>query len=178
MLPSSFATTQIKIARTEAILASLASQFAKQNEEAFQLLNECYRELHHGPRFYEDASSGRLLSLIIEMTRVFKKVFVIVDRLDECGEGAEKVARCLKSVYDLGKNVGMALFSRDDTAIRDVLAYEYGHIQVTAHEDDLALYATYNHDTGENCQLWRGYSSNCLQGVALDSIARIRSSCQ
>lgn len=126
--------------KIEVILASLAAQLANQDEEAFRLLEEYYKELHHDHLSHKEPDTSRLLSLTIQMTCVFNRVFVTVDGLEECGEKTKEAVHSLKKLGQGGQDVNLALFSRDDTAICEELADEYAHIQITAHEADLALY--------------------------------------
>ncbi|KAI1390860.1 ankyrin repeat-containing domain protein [Hypoxylon trugodes] len=124
------------------ILSSLASQLARQSEEAFQILHEYYEELLPHEYLPGDPSPARLLEVITDISTLFDQIFIIVDGLDEC---VVHTCEVVDGLADLSTSqnheiITMALLSRDEFQIRERLESEFKHIDIQAHTEDIQLY--------------------------------------
>ncbi|KAI0909632.1 ankyrin repeat-containing domain protein [Ustulina deusta] len=122
------------------VLSSLVSQLARQNEEAFQIVEKYYKELASQKPLAAEPSLQKLLTVFDTMVRMFDQVFVVVDGLDECE--TDEVVRSL-SQLSFKKNsasISTLLLSRDVVHIRDQLESDFGHIEIEAHTEDIQLY--------------------------------------
>lgn len=122
------------------VLSSLVSQLARQNEEAFQIVEKYYKELAFQKPLAAEPSLQKLLTVFDTMVRMFDQVFVVVDGLDECE--TDEVVRSL-SQLSFKKNsasISTLLLSRDVVHIRDQLESDFGHIEIEAHTEDIQLY--------------------------------------
>lgn len=126
------------------ILGSLASQLARQNEDAFSMLEELHRDYHP-----KNKTSGTmapepqaLASKIRDMAFCFEEVSIIVDGLDECGRThtSEVVKFHVGLASEQGSNTRTLFLSRDKPEIRAFLEEEYLHMEIAAHSEDLRLY--------------------------------------
>ncbi|KAI1413183.1 ankyrin repeat-containing domain protein [Hypoxylon sp. FL1857] len=124
------------------ILSSLASQIARQNEEAFQILEEYYEELRSYKHLPGDPSPDRLLDVLARMSSFFDQVFVVVDGLDECDIHIEEVVENLLELSTRRSDgiITTALLSRDELQIRLQLEADFKHVDVAAHTEDIQLY--------------------------------------
>ncbi|KAF9767498.1 hypothetical protein IL306_015319 [Fusarium sp. DS 682] len=124
----------------ENILAALAVQLGLQGEEAFDLLEEYFDTLHPDDKLPTQPRLDDLIELVGCMSEVYEKTFIIVDGLDECGDQVARMTRSLKAVVDGTEAVSSALFSRKEEEIREQLAQDFEHIEVSAHVKDLEDY--------------------------------------
>lgn len=124
------------------ILSSLASQIARQNEQAFKILKECYEDLKLDNDLPVDPSANKLLEIISKMAACFDQVFIVVDGLDECETDDDDVAQILARLTALrvDSSITTALLSRDVIHIREQLEVDFTHIDVQAHTEDIELY--------------------------------------
>lgn len=124
------------------ILSSLASQLARQDEKAYQILEQYYGELRSHKDLPGEPRTGRLLKILKEICALYDQVFLIVDGLDECGTHTDDTLKSLLLL--LGKEsqefISMALLSRDEIPIRQQLEDNFGHIEIAAHTEDVQLY--------------------------------------
>ncbi|KAJ2983550.1 hypothetical protein NUW58_g6229 [Xylaria curta] len=122
------------------LLSSLASQLARQNEEAFQVLENYYQDLVSQKPLAAEPSLQKLLTVFETMCRMFDEVFVVVDGLDEC-ESDEVIHNLSKLVLKKnGATVTTLLLSRDVVHIRDRLESDFSHTEIEAHTEDIQLY--------------------------------------
>jgi len=126
------------------ILGSLASQLARQNEDAFSMLEELYRDYHP-----KNKTSGimapepqALAIKICDMASCFEEVSIIVDGLDECGRThtSEVVKFLVGLASEQSSNTRTLFLGRDEPEIRALLEEEYLHMEIAAHSEDLRLY--------------------------------------
>ncbi|KAI1371926.1 ankyrin repeat-containing domain protein [Hypoxylon crocopeplum] len=103
------------------ILSSLASQIARQNGGAFQILEEYYEELRSHKHLLGDPSPDRLLEVLARMSSFFDQVFVVVDGLDECDTHTDDVVK-------------------NELHIRLQLETDFNHVDVEANTEDIQLY--------------------------------------
>lgn len=123
------------------ILGSLASQLARQNENAFSKLEELYRVCHPKDKPPVRPEPQMLAVEIREMASCFDDVSIIVDGLDECGIHTSKVVESLVGLASDKSSRTRALFlSRDESEIHELVYEEYNHMEIAAHSEDLRLY--------------------------------------
>ncbi|KAI1124252.1 ankyrin repeat-containing domain protein [Nemania abortiva] len=122
------------------VLSSLAAQLARQNEEAFRILERYHQELVSQKHSAEEPSQQKLSNVFETMCRVFDQVFVIVDGLDECE--TDEVVRSLSqlSLKMNSASITALLLSRDVVNIRDRLEPDFVHTKIAAHTEDIQLY--------------------------------------
>ncbi|KAI8683159.1 hypothetical protein NCS56_00439800 [Fusarium sp. Ph1] len=125
---------------TANILGAIASQLARQKEEAFDILAEYYVELHPPHGLPKTPDSDELRARISQMSEHFDQTLMAVDGLDECGDEAEGVVDILREVADYSERVSMALFSRDHLNIRIRLDQDYEIIHIAAQTEDIRIY--------------------------------------
>jgi hypothetical protein len=121
------------------ILSTLASQLARQNNEAFEILDAYYEELHPDKGLSRTPYRSRLLALIAEMTDEFDQVLMVLDGLDECGSNSTLV-NDLVSLAEKAQSISMSLLSRVEHHIRVVLEGVFDHIEIAAQNADVQLY--------------------------------------
>ncbi|KAG5658002.1 hypothetical protein KAF25_006953 [Fusarium avenaceum] len=119
------------------IIAALIVQLGLQSEEAFDLLEEYYNDLHAEDKLPGRPKIDRLLEVFRKSAEVYDKVFIIVDGLDECGTYISEMTLRLKSLVDDYPSVSAAFFSRPEEEIRDHLGADFEHIEVSADLKDL-----------------------------------------
>ncbi|KAF4445481.1 ankyrin repeat protein [Fusarium austroafricanum] len=124
------------------IFSSLCAQLALQNEQAFQKLEEYYDELRSDRSFHREPSAEGLTKVLHSMCTVFSKVYLVIDGLDECGEhvatSVRKLAALTKS--SVSEVIRLALLSRDEIAIREILEGRFHNVEIAAHTEDIRLY--------------------------------------
>ncbi|KAF4996358.1 hypothetical protein FDECE_12502 [Fusarium decemcellulare] len=125
----------------ENIVAALAVQLGQQSEDAFDLLEEFYDDLHPEEKLPTQPRLDDLLHLVQCMADVYDKAFVVVDGLDECGDHVLGMTQSLKSLADRSEAINAAFFSRIEEDIRDELEETFDYIEVVAHSKDLEDYA-------------------------------------
>ncbi|KAL6360885.1 hypothetical protein LRP88_05618 [Fusarium phalaenopsidis] len=124
------------------ILSSLCSQLARQDEKAFLILEEYYHELTSERQLQSGPSTKKLIKVLRMMCSSIDRVYIIVDGLDECGkqveECVESLAALLPSPDDEALN--LALLSRDEMPIRDIVGGQFQNIEIEAHTADIQRY--------------------------------------
>jgi hypothetical protein len=124
------------------LLGTLASQIARQNEGAFDILESYYQTLHPDNQLEAKPKAQDLLVVLKKMVCEFEDIRLVVDALDECGDNTRIVAKRLKELVscDAG-NLSLALLSRDETDIGDVFEPPFStHIEIAAHVEDVEQY--------------------------------------
>lgn len=122
------------------LLSSIVSQLARQNEDAFQILEKHHQELISQTPLAAEPSLQNLLTVFETMSRNFDQVFVVVDGLDECE--TDEIVRSL-SKLTMKKNstsITTLLLSQDVIHIRDRLESDFSHVEIAAHTSDIQLY--------------------------------------
>lgn len=123
------------------ILSVVAAQLAQQNEEAFDVLEKYYDDLHPENRLNKQPTTNDLLDAVQQMSSHYSKIFLVIDGLDECGSNVRHVLNSLKQLVKASPSVNIALFSRAEAEIREELDEdEFDHIEIAAHTEDLDLY--------------------------------------
>ena len=125
------------------VLGTLASQLARQNEQCFQLLQAYASTLKPTSQLPRNPEVEELIKLFKEMANAFEDVRIIVDGLDECGDGdgAADVSRTLKSLVNGHDIISLCCISRDEMDIREAFPQSFcNHIEIAAHSRDLEHY--------------------------------------
>ncbi|KAM0426320.1 hypothetical protein ACHAPT_008360 [Fusarium lateritium] len=124
------------------ILASLCSQLARQDENAFQTLEKYHDELTSERQLQAGPSAKRLIKVLRSMCSSFNRVYIIVDGLDECGEQVEESLESLVALLPSpdDETLNLALLSRDEVPIREIMGDDFRNIEIEAHTEDIQLY--------------------------------------
>ena len=123
------------------ILGAIASQLARQKDEAFDILSQYYDELHPTRGLPKTPDPDELRARISTMSEKFSHTIIIVDGLDECDDRTDDVVDSLSELVDYSTAVSMALFSRNHYNIRVRLEEaDFEHIAIAAHTEDIQLY--------------------------------------
>lgn len=123
------------------ILQTMASQLALQNQGAYRLLEEYYKDLQPLQGLGSGVSLGRMRDVLAQITACFEKVYMIIDGLDECGDNAADVASALaRATQDDGPAISLSILSRDEYPIREVLQGSFPRVDITAQKEDVRLY--------------------------------------
>ncbi|RSM13754.1 hypothetical protein CEP52_001698 [Fusarium oligoseptatum] len=122
------------------ILGAIASQIARQNDDAFDLLQDYYQELHPARALDRVADADELRASITKMSEHFKQTIIIIDGLDECGENIDSVLDSISELSMSTTTTSLALFSRDELNIRTWLHEEFEEISIEAHKEDIELF--------------------------------------
>lgn len=124
------------------ILKSLIRQFARQNDDCFERLEEFY-EAHYSEEKGEKGAiftSEDLISLLHSMTEDLSDALIIVDGLDECLANRGLVTKLLKSLNVPGGSRVKTLFaSRDEADIRAQLR-DYAIVEMAVNNSDIARF--------------------------------------
>ncbi|KAL0932846.1 ankyrin repeat protein [Colletotrichum truncatum] len=126
----------------ETILGALVYQLAIQKEEAYEMLERYYQELHPLRGLPKSPNAIGLERLLKEMIELYGQVFLVIDGLDECGKLTEDVVDTLFDISEETENVSMALLSRNEDEIRDRLEEDFVTIEIAAHKEDITEYVT------------------------------------
>ncbi|TDZ40656.1 hypothetical protein C8035_v005494 [Colletotrichum spinosum] len=126
--PTAFFFCDYKDTRTqvvENILGALAYQLAIQKEDAFKMLERYYEELNPGNGLPKQSSRKGLEKLLGKMLKIYDHAYLIVDVLMKDSD-----------------NVSIALLSRDEYEIRELLQSDFTPIEIAAHKSDITEYVT------------------------------------
>jgi len=122
------------------ILRSLASQLARQNDAAFDILEGYFHELKPSRQLPRGPSLAKLEDVILAMGQQFRAVYLVVDGIDECGDNMRDVAEVLIGLARRQRSISLGVLSRDERPIREVLEPECIHVEIEAHREDVRLY--------------------------------------
>ncbi|KAI0429951.1 hypothetical protein F5Y09DRAFT_331436 [Xylaria sp. FL1042] len=122
------------------ILCSLTLQVARQDTRAFQILCEYYEDLRSQSHAPGNPSTKLLADILTRMSSLFGQLYIIVDGLDECGDDACLVVEALSCLAQDSNCITMALLSRNELYIREILEETFEHMEVEAHTEDIELY--------------------------------------
>lgn len=122
------------------ILGAIATQLARQKEEAFLILKDYYEALHPTTGLARSPDPDDLRAKITEMSALFDQTMVILDGLDECGDNTDSVIDVLRELGDYTERLSLAVFSRDHQEIRQGLGEDYETIPIEAQTGDIKLY--------------------------------------
>ncbi|RSL66088.1 hypothetical protein CEP54_003914 [Fusarium duplospermum] len=126
--------------KTTNILGAIASQLARQKEEAFAILCQYYEELNPLRGLTGTPDSDELRARIGQMSEHFDQTIIVIDGLDECGDETEDAVDMLREMAEYSERVSMALFSRDHFNIRIRLDQDYEIIPISAKTEDVRLF--------------------------------------
>ncbi|KAI0964907.1 hypothetical protein F4678DRAFT_476974 [Xylaria arbuscula] len=122
------------------IVSSLPSHVARQDEQAFQMLQRYYEDLRNRSDVPGNPSTKRLTNILIKMASLFDQLCLIVDGLDECGDDADLVVQTLSCLPQENSCITMALISRNEHHISETLDEKFIPIEIEAHTEDVEIY--------------------------------------
>lgn len=122
------------------ILGSLAVQLALQKPEAFAVLEKLYNDCHPPNGHVKLLRLADMTKVLSQLLGEFDEAYIVVDALDECGSNATNVASVLRNIALSDSNASIALLSRDETPIRDILDDDFHNLQIAAQAEDLTIY--------------------------------------
>ncbi|KXH50232.1 hypothetical protein CNYM01_08913 [Colletotrichum nymphaeae SA-01] len=122
------------------ILCTIAAQLGQQNDEAFSILEEYYEGLKPESGLHAEPEPKELIDLISTIISAFDKVFIVIDGVDECGDNVTEVSEAIGLLFEVSSAASIAVFSRDEQDIREAIADDFAHIEISAHTEDLELY--------------------------------------
>ncbi|KAK0726108.1 hypothetical protein B0H67DRAFT_642427 [Lasiosphaeris hirsuta] len=122
------------------ILGALASQLARQKDEAFDILKDYCDQLHPLNSLPQQPETEELRAMIGRMPELFEQTILVVDGLDECDNETEDVMAVLSELASYTTNISMALFSRGHHDIRVQLEDSFDCIRIEAHKEDIRIY--------------------------------------
>ena len=123
------------------ILSSLAAQLALQHPEAFEALEQYYEQLHPAGSLEQTMTSDDILATLKTMCKIYSKVMIIIDGIDECVNLARDVLRTMPRISELN-GVSLAVTSRDEFSIRQVMEDSFDEIPILATNEDVRLYVS------------------------------------
>jgi Cdc6-like AAA superfamily ATPase len=132
----------------ETILGALLAQIANtpSKPDAFDLLKQYYDELRSGATLNRPPSTEKLIALIRELACLFTRVFLVIDGVDECGESGDlatsQVTRILSRLADDLDCISIAIISRREIGIADILAEGFMEVEISAHSKDVKEYVS------------------------------------
>lgn len=122
------------------ILTTLAAQLARQNSDAYEILERYYKELQPEKGVSTDPTNWMTRGVVEKMIACFGSVYVVIDGVDECDESTADVVSMLTAIPDASSNVSICVLSRDEQEIRQALAESFLHIDIQAQSEDVNLY--------------------------------------
>ncbi|KAM0354400.1 hypothetical protein ACHAPU_001444 [Fusarium lateritium] len=128
--------------KPSSILSSLCAQLALQDESAFGILQKFHDALYSDRYLSTEPTTDKLIEILICLCACFRRVHLVVDGLDECGDQAVSSVKCLAklALFDNEDIISLAMLSRDEVMIRQELEHEFNHIEIEAHTEDLQLF--------------------------------------
>ncbi|KAI1735311.1 ankyrin repeat-containing domain protein [Xylaria scruposa] len=124
------------------LLATIASQIARQSPNAYILLEQYYEELHPQAGLARTPDSSRLSQLVQDMLGVFDKAMLLIDGVDECESNVVAITEALLGLWQNTENTSIAILSRPEHVIRELLEAEFTCLNVAAQKDDILLYSS------------------------------------
>ncbi|KAH7013160.1 ankyrin repeat-containing domain protein [Ilyonectria destructans] len=124
------------------ILSSVATQLARQDETAYQVLKQAYDDLESSHFLSREPTDDMLMETLDKMCTLFNQVYLVIDGLDECGVQVENTIRKLLSLVNHNDSqiINTAFLSRDELPIREKLEPTFDCVEIEAHTEDLQLY--------------------------------------
>ena len=124
------------------MLGTLATQLARQSDDAFAILDQYYTEVNPQQGHARVATAKRLAEVLSEMVDVFDRTYIIVDGLDEYGDEATDFIEALNGIWESTEACSLALLSRDEYLIQEILEDDYEYVKAEARKDDIERYVT------------------------------------
>ncbi|KAF2103334.1 ankyrin [Rhizodiscina lignyota] len=122
------------------ILSSVASQLARQRDDALAYLLKYYRDHESSLEIAPQFSELQLLELVKELSNFFGRTFVVIDGLDECADDRQRLFSTLASLGDdSGHDFNTLYLSRQDIDIKGCLK-DFSAICIMAESDDIRLF--------------------------------------
>lgn len=141
------------------MVRSLITQLCPPNGEVPQALMWLYSSCAYGKT---QPNSESLLSLLCKMIQQYQEVFIILDALDECGEG-EKLLQVIENIagWELD-GLHILLTSRKEYHIEKwmkTICKEHNRIRVQGEEvkKDISTYVSSEIRTNRNLKQWEKY---------------------
>ncbi|KAI0104284.1 hypothetical protein GGR51DRAFT_229878 [Nemania sp. FL0031] len=128
------------------ILGAMASQLARQSDQAFDVLKKTFESLHPKDWLAKEPDSDVLQDCLEKMFKYFDQIIIVVDGLDECGDNTDEVTLALANIADYSTNATMAVASRDEYNIDIKLRESFTRIQIGARKEDILLYVGFELD--------------------------------
>jgi hypothetical protein len=129
------------------ILGSLAKQIAVQNEECFKLIGDFHRTwTSHQPPSGGAGKETAYFGLIVDLSRIFSSVMIIVDGLDEVSKDRSGIAHLLQSLNSPSNNIKTLFASRREIDLEHPLR-DYKQLSIAAMSSDLRLYVASEMET-------------------------------
>lgn len=124
------------------ILGGLAKQLALQNERCLEKLEKFYQKNYSGfgAHFGGSKTPEDFCSLLQDLSLCFDGVLVIVDALDECGEGRSYVVELLAKLSTGNETRIKTLFTSRLEPDIEVHLGSYEKVSIAAQSSDLRLY--------------------------------------
>ncbi|KAF7883227.1 uncharacterized protein EAF02_005147 [Botrytis sinoallii] len=126
------------------ILGSLIKQLSLSNQRCLLKLESFWKQQcsdkFGGQDALNSATSEQLCNLIRDMSSCVDNINIIVDALDECGDGRSKVVELLSQLTtDEYNNIRVILTSREEFDIEHYLK-DFKKVSIAADKSDLRLY--------------------------------------
>ncbi|KAK4464532.1 ankyrin repeat-containing domain protein [Cladorrhinum samala] len=122
------------------LLGVLSTQLARQNDDAFHILQQYHAQLCPEQGIRRAITLEALKRVLANMIGCFDRVYIFVDGLDEYGTEAEQIIISLTEIWESTATLSIALLSRDEQFIRDLLEENFDYIPVLAHKEDIEAY--------------------------------------
>ena len=123
------------------ILASLAGQLARQNEECLQSLQKYFKPDIDPSLPQSLPTEQQLLMLILEMAVKFDEIYIVIDGVDECHSAGDVADVLSQLVSSWTANIKMCILSRNERGIGPFLD-DFTHVSIAAQSSDLRLYVS------------------------------------
>ncbi|KAK5659060.1 hypothetical protein OQA88_1147 [Cercophora sp. LCS_1] len=120
----------------------MAAQLARQNPDAYEILESYYKELHPEHGVSTSPTAWMTRDVVEKMTGCgcFGSVSVVIDGVDECDGNAADVVRVLTAIADNAPNASICVLSRGGQEIRQVVIDTFTHVDIEAQNQDVHLY--------------------------------------
>ncbi|KAF4980537.1 hypothetical protein FZEAL_3472 [Fusarium zealandicum] len=123
------------------ILQTMTAQLARQSQKAYTMLEAYHKEIQPINGIHSGPTVSRLKEVIYQMVSCFEKVYIIIDGVDECADNVRDVSTTLASIVDEpDSTVSLAILSRDEQVIREVIEDSFVSIEIEAQRDDVRVY--------------------------------------
>lgn len=129
------------------LLKTIAAQLARQNQDAYSILEAYHKELQPTQGVSTSPTSWMMREVVEKMAGCFGSVYVIVDGVDECDENTTDVAELLVGLADSVPSMSICVLSRDEPEIRRTLAESFVHVGIEAQNSDVHLFVAAELDT-------------------------------
>jgi hypothetical protein len=122
------------------VLTTIASQLARQNQDAYGVLEDYYNEIQPSEGIPTSPTMWGMTDVLERMMQCFGSIYIVVDGVDECDDHAADVATALMTIAERGTNISLCILSRDEQEIRQVLGESFVHLDIRAQGTDVRLF--------------------------------------